>query len=84
MARTIVSVWLDDTSDDHGWIVDTDALRVGGESNTLKVFPPTGGGFDRAVRFGKRAAARRECDLHICNGVSRIVLSASVSISEAV
>lgn len=73
--RQIVTVWLDETSDDHGWIVDTD-IEGGGESDTLKVFPPTAAGFDRAVSFAKRAASRRGCDLHLHNSVSRIVLRA--------
>jgi hypothetical protein len=73
--QTIVSVWLDETSDDHGWTVDTD-IEEGGESNTLRVFPPTNMGFDRAVAFAKRAGKQRNCDIRITNSVSQIVLTA--------
>lgn len=75
MSKRIVSVWLDDVSDEHGWIVDTDTDE-GGESGTLKVFPPTDDGFERAVTFAKRAALKRGCDVHVCNGVSKIILKA--------
>ena len=61
--------------DEHGWIVDTDTAG-GGESETLRVFPPTGKGFDRAVSFAKRAAKKWGCDIHIHNSVSVIVLAA--------
>ena len=46
----IISVWLDATSDDHGWVVDTDIMD-GGESNTVRMFPPTSAGQKRAVKF---------------------------------
>jgi len=60
----IVTVWLDTTSDDHGWIVDTDTPE-GGESNTLKVFPPTKAGKAKAVSFAGKAAARRGCPVRV-------------------
>lgn len=71
----IVSVWLDETSDcdDPQWIVDTDSAD-GGESDTIRCFAEDG--FERAVRFAKRAAKKRGCDLHLLNGVSRIVMPA--------
>jgi hypothetical protein len=70
----IVTVWLDETSGNHGWIVDMD-VEGGGENNTLKVFPPNKAGFERAIAFAKRAAIKRHCDVHLCNGVSRITLA---------
>jgi hypothetical protein len=60
----IVTVWLDTTSDDHGWVVDTDIVS-GGESETIKMFPPTRDGYDRAVAFVQKAAAKRGCKSRI-------------------
>ena len=75
MANRIVSVWLDETSNDEdGWIVDTDTTE-GGQSDTLKVFPGTDAGFDRAVSYAKRAGIKRGCDVHLHNGMNRIVLA---------
>lgn len=65
MDRTvIISVWLDETSDRHGWIVDTD-IASGGESKTLKVFKPTVAGFGKATEFAYMEALRRNCPLRI-------------------
>lgn len=63
-ADRIVTVWLDTTSDDHGWIVDTDSPE-GGESETIKVFPPTSAGKAKAVAFAQKAAARRGCEMKV-------------------
>ena len=71
----IVSVWFDNISDNRGWIVDVDAEGCG-ESDTLRVFPATNGGFDSAVEFAKRAGLKRHCDVHICGSASKIVLLA--------
>ncbi len=67
MAETterIVTVWLDTTSDDHGWIVGTD-IAGGGESETIYVFPPDDTGRKWAIAFGKRAAFERGVRLEI-------------------
>lgn len=71
----IITVWLDETSDNHGWIVDTDSPE-GGESETLKVFPATDAGFGRAVSFAKKAGVKRGCDIRITNSVSAVTLKA--------
>lgn len=60
----IVSVWLDTTSDDHGWIVDTDVVG-GGESETLRIFQPTAAGKKRAVAFAEAKAERLGCEMVI-------------------
>jgi hypothetical protein len=62
----IVTVWLDTMSDedDWGWVVDTDIVS-GGESNTIKMFPPTADGFAKAVAFAEKEAAKRECEVRI-------------------
>jgi hypothetical protein len=60
----IVTVWLDTTSDEHGWVVDTDSPD-GGESETLKVFPPNRGGRADAVEYAKKVAARRGCEMRV-------------------
>lgn len=62
--NTIVTVWLDTTSDEAAWIVDTDTTE-GGESTTIKTFPPTAAGYDRAVAFAQKAAARRGCEMRV-------------------
>lgn len=64
MADQIVSVWLDTTSDDHGWVVDTDIVD-GGESETIKMFPPTADGFRRAVSFAEKAAEKRGLEVEV-------------------
>ncbi len=67
MAQTterIVTVWLDTTSDDHGWIVDTDTAG-GGESETICVFPPDATGRKWAIAFGEHAAFCRGVRLEI-------------------
>ena len=51
-----VTVWLDTTSDDHGWIVDVDD-EAGSE--TLKVFPPTNAGKKKANAYAIAVAVRR-------------------------
>lgn len=62
--KKIVTVWLDQTSDEHGWIVDTDT-EDGGESNTLKVFPPTEAGRKKANAYAKTAAEKRGCPVRL-------------------
>lgn len=57
-ANEIVTVWLDETSDEHGWVVDTDVTE-GGQSRTLKVFPATDAGYRSAVACAEREAAKR-------------------------
>ena len=57
-ATKIVTVWLDQTSDEAGWIVDTD-IAGGGESETVKTFPPTGTGEKAARKFAAEYAERK-------------------------
>lgn len=58
MSKQIVTVWLDETSDDHAWIVDTDVVG-GGESSTIKTFPATDAGRLQAVEFATQYASTR-------------------------
>ena len=60
----IVSVWLDETSDERGWVVDTDSPE-GGQSRTLDVFPPTAEGREEAEAFARREGERRGCEVRI-------------------
>jgi hypothetical protein len=60
----IVTVWLDETSDEHGWIVDTDT-EEGGQSRTIEAFPPTAAGRKKAIAAGKREAKKRGVELQI-------------------
>lgn len=60
--KRVVTVWLDETSDEHGWVVDTDA-EAGGESETLRVFPADDAGYAAAVAFAGEAAAERGCEV---------------------
>lgn len=63
-AIKIVTVWLDKTSDECRWIVDTDIVG-GGESATVKTFAPTEAGRTKAVKFAREYAAKRGLDLKI-------------------
>jgi hypothetical protein len=45
-------------------VVDTD-VASGGESNTIKTYPPTEDGYAKAVAFGEKAAEKRGCTLKI-------------------
>ena len=59
----IVTVWLDETSEEHAWIVDT-STKAGGESQTLRTFPPNDYGRGQALQYAKQKARQLECDLH--------------------
>lgn len=65
----IVTVWLDETSDECRWIVDEDIVS-GGESNTIKAFLPTAEGFEKAVAFAEKAAAKRGCKMRVDGSAS--------------
>lgn len=57
-AAKIVTVWLDQTSDEAGWIVSTD-VAGGGESETVRTFPPTMAGEKAARKFAAEYAERQ-------------------------
>lgn len=61
-SERIITVWLDETSDEHGWVVDTDSPE-GGESETLDVFPPTDEGYAEACEYAREEAERRGCEV---------------------
>ena len=55
-AKERISVWLDETSDDHGLIVSLDDEDG---SETLKTFPADDEGYRKALAAGKEIAAKR-------------------------
>ncbi len=59
----IISVWLDETSEDHGWIVDIDIMD-GGESDTIKTFPPTATGEKKAIAFALGLGSRKNLPVY--------------------
>jgi chlorite dismutase len=58
----VVTVWLDQDSDESAWIVDEDAKGFG-ESKTVKTFPATNNGKSAAIAFAKRHAERLGCEM---------------------
>ena len=58
MSKQIVTVWMDKTSDERRWIVDTDVVG-GGESDTIKTFAPTDAGKKKAIKFANEYAAKK-------------------------
>ncbi len=58
----VVTVWLDQDSDELAWIVDED-VKGFGQSRTIKAFPATNDGKNAAIAFAKRHAERLGCEM---------------------